>query len=321
MRIVTPLRVLSAAAAIALFAGCSGRTSLAVSPIAELSLYVRTGTHIIGHYACPAMGSIVYVSDATNSIINAYTGEFAGQAPCGQIFSRSLGRPIGLYVQSASHDLYVANEFGHDILVFQRGQTTAYNSYVDPTGQFPVDVTVAGDGTVIAVDSDCNILTWIGGPSGGRFVGSFPITNCALGSFVSVNNSGTVYFDDFVGSKLHGALGKLSCPAGACGPQTQIKGVSLHSPQGLAFDALGDLLLTDAHAGSADTFELPNPKPSAFPLAGKPQGMAINARNNCWFIADGNRGAAEYLYPSGVLVGTVPVNPSNGDAAGIAIDP
>ena len=85
----------------------------------------------------------------------------------------------------------------------------------------------------------------------------------------------------------------------------------------MAFDAAGDLLVTD---GSADTFELPNPKPSTFPMVGGGQGMAINARDNHWFIADFYDGAAEYSDPNGGLIGQVQVNPSNGAAAGISVD-
>lgn len=86
----------------------------------------------------------------------------------------------------------------------------------------------------------------------------------------------------------------------------------------MAFDAAGDLLV---NARTADTFKLPNPNPSTFPLARGATGMAISKRDKHWYSADFYYGAAEYAYPSGVLIGKVPVNPSNGNAAGIAVDP
>jgi hypothetical protein len=86
----------------------------------------------------------------------------------------------------------------------------------------------------------------------------------------------------------------------------------------MAFDSAGDLF---AIYGVANTFELPNPNPSTFPLIGSPWGMAINEQGNHLFVADNNGYADEYSYPSGVLIGTVPVNPGDGTPAGIAFDP
>jgi hypothetical protein len=48
--------------------------------------------------------------------------------------------------------------------------------------------------------------------------------------------------------------------------------------------------------------------------------MAINERDNHWFVADSsNHDAAEYSYPSGTLVGTVPCC-AGGVAIGVAVD-
>jgi hypothetical protein len=89
----------------------------------------------------------------------------------------------------------------------------------------------------------------------------------------------------------------------------------------MAIDPTGDVLVSDAAPGAADTFELPNANPSAFPLAGSPMGMAINARDRHWFVADArNNLAAEYSYPDGALIGTVTGN-AGGQTNGIAVDP
>jgi hypothetical protein len=93
----------------------------------------------------------------------------------------------------------------------------------------------------------------------------------------------------------------------------------------MVFDDTGDLLANDPdlvnRIASADTFELPNPQPSNFPLPCCPLGMAINDLDHHWFVADAsNNDAAEYLYPSGKLVGTVPGIPE-GEMIGIAVDP
>jgi hypothetical protein len=284
--------------------------------------------HFVSNYACAATGSLKYVSDARNNVINIYVGKFAGQAPCGQIANSGLNVPAGLYVQDATHDLYVANNHGLNVLVFHRGQTSPYNTYTDPSGQFVLDVTTSPDGTVVATNvfqkngnEFGSVSTWIGGSNGGTFVGNFPMTNASLGTFVTSRKSGKIYFDDIDKSNGLGAIWSMSCPAGACGVQTQVTGVSLQYPGGMAVDSTGDLLVSDQTALTADTFELPNPKPSTFPLTGYPECVAIDKHNRHWFVSDGaNNIASEYTYPSGSLVGTVPGNPG-GSTSGIAVDP
>jgi ABC-type uncharacterized transport system permease subunit len=319
------VQILSTAIVITLLAGCSGGSSSAVTPIPATQSSSR---HLVSHYACPATGSLKYVSDLFYNVVNVYVGNFAGQAPCGQITSTSMKGPTGLYVQPATHDLYVVNQEGRNILVFRRGQASPYNTYTDPSGQVPNDVTVAGDGTVLAGNytnisqSEAgSISTWIGGPNGGTFVGNFPMTNSEQGANIAVKKNGTVYFSDVDRSMLQGFVWTVSCPAGACGVQTQVAGIVLKYPGGMAFDNTGDLLLTDSMAVTLDTFELPNPQPSTLPLVGFPASLAINKNAQHIFVVDGYRNdVEEYSYPSGALIGTV-----NGQhdsiLGGVAVDP
>lgn len=347
MRVLTGVKALSAVAGIVLLAGCAGiRSSIAptrVSPqngtrsaarpipavaqrLALLKANLKNARHFTSFDACPATGPLRYVSDDTNNVVNIYTGKFAGQAPCGQISSGLFNFPYGLYVKNDTHDLYVANV--GNVLVFHRGQTTPYNAYVDPSNQVPNDVTVAKDGTIIASNlgqyggpEAGSISTWIPGPNGGTFVGNYPMTNDSQGGFLTVQKNGTVYFDDQDSSNSHGSIWSLSCPAGVCGTQTQLAGASLGYPGGMGSDSAEDLLVTDEGLSTADTFELPNPTPTTFKLGGIPIGMAIGVLDNHWFVADAlNNDAAEYSYPSGVLIGTVPGS-SGGNAVGIALDP
>jgi hypothetical protein len=338
--------VLSVAATITLLAGCTGSSPVApnpaplqgrvrstlghsaVNPFGALNIDDAVGHNTKGFYACPATGPIEYLSEATDSVVSVYAGKFAGQAPCGQM-AGGLNGADGLYVDPKTHDLYVANSNRYNIFVYHRGQTTPYNVYTDPTGQIVVDVTVAEDGTVIAsneVDVHAaeygSLSTWHGGPNGGTFVGNFPMKDPEFGWFLTARENGVVYFDEVHGSPLW----FVSCPAGACGVQTRVRGASFHQANGLATDASGDLLVTEAGCclggpGRADTFELPNLSPSTFALAGNPAGMAINKLNSHWFVADPyNNDAAEYTYPNGRLIGTVPGIPY-GSVFGIAVDP
>jgi hypothetical protein len=100
-----------------------------------------------------------------------------------------------------------------------------------------------------------------------------------------------------------------------------VAGVVLKFPGGIAFDRTGDLLVTDPMAATADTFELPNPKPSTFPMVGEPFDMVISTGDRHIFTFDAfHNDALEYSYPDGALVGTVS-GVSGGFLDGIAVDP
>ena len=308
-------RALCAAAALAALTGCVNGSSIAPKPASA-----QSGTSAVG---------IKYLSDGADNVIDVFAGKFAGQAPCGQITS-GLNAPFGLFVKASTHDLYVANTLGMNVLVFHRGRTTPYNSYIDPSGQFPCDVAVARDGTLLVSNENNvdnsehgSISTWIGGPGGGTFVGNFPMSNDIGGAFITVKKNGTVYFDDYDQSTNGGAIWSTSCPAGACGAQTEVFETSLATLQGLGSDSTGDLLVNESspNQSSALTFELPNKFPSSFPLPEDVFGMAINEDDHHWFVADNDdKVAAEFTYPGGKLVGTVPCG-SGCIAIGVAVDP
>jgi DNA-binding beta-propeller fold protein YncE len=326
MRIPSALKFFGAVVALALLAGCSTYGSVATPIVRNHPQMIVKSTPM---YSCPATGTIVYVSDFADDVVNVYSGRFSGQQPCGQIGAGHLKLPAGIFVDTSTHDLYVANMFDFSVTVFHRGQNKPYNTYTDPSGQVVQDVTLAGDGTVIASNvkqyggpEAGSLSTWTAGPNGGTFVGNFPMTNDAQGGFLTLKKNGTVYFNDVDAKSGLGAMWKVSCRAGVCGPQTRVKGVSFASPSGMMFDATGDLLANDEVAGTADTFELPNPSPKTFPLlAGGGVGMAIDEKDKHWYAADPlNNDAAEYLYPSGALAGIVPGN-QGGWPIGVAVDP
>jgi hypothetical protein len=234
--------------------------------------------------------------------------------------------PLGLYVDPATHDLYVANTGFDDVLVFHKGQTASYNTYTDPTYQtFPVDVTLAPDGIVLAsnlgaANGDGSLSSWIGGPNGGTFVGHFLMTNDTFGGFITVKQDGTVYYNDQDQTNHLGALWSLKCPAGACGVQTRIAHVSFEGMGGMVVDSTGDLLAEDGGARRADIFELPNPTPKLFKTLAGGEGMGIDQRQHHWFTGNGDHTASEYFYPGGVLIGSVR-GAKGGSLRGMAVDP
>lgn len=326
MHIPSPVKSFGPLLALALVAGCSNSGMIA-KPIVDKkpTMVVRS----VLAYSCPVIGTIVYVSDNANNVINVYSGRFSGQAPCGQIGAGHLRLPAGIFVDTTSHDLYVANAYDFSVAVFHRGQRAPYNVYTDPSGEVVNDVTLARDGTIIASNTKQyggpeagSLSTWIAGRNGGAFVGNFPMTNDSQGGFLTLKQNGTVYFNDVDLKSGAGALWKVSCPHGACGRQTRVNGVSFATPSGLTFDAASDLLANDDSAATADTFELPNPSPKTFPLlGGGGVGMAIDEKDKHWYAADPiNNDAAEYLYPSGALAGVVP-GIQGGWPIGVAVDP
>jgi hypothetical protein len=215
-------------------------------------------------------------------------------------------------------------------VVYHRGQTLPYNYYLDPTSQYPIDVAVARDGTIVATNAFevfgypyGSISTWTAARGyRGKFIGNFQMTTSSYGGFVTILKDDTIYFDDLDANSGLALLYAVKCPFGKCGTQTPTAGVSFYDPLGLAHDATGDVLTVESVTHTtADTFELPDPFPFTFPLTGFPYALAISSRNRHLFVADGaNNNASEYSYPSGTLIGTVSGN-AGGDFDGIAVDP
>jgi hypothetical protein len=327
MKSVTRVQTLSVAAALAMLVGCSSGSAIAPGALSKQTGSHDRFEHFASRYSCPATGSLRYVSDVINNVINVYTGPFAGQQPCGQIAAVGFNGPVGMHVVVLTHDLYVANWRGGNILVFHRGQSTPFNTYTDPSGQLPTDVTVAPDGIVVASNEICSLSTWIGGPNGGTFVGTFQKPECReVGiTYIAVGENGTLYYVNNKGGFYRAALWSVACPSGNCGVPAQILGARVdYFGEGVAVDSAGDVLAIKASEYGRNnklaTFRLPNPNPTIMDLApGTPMGLAINGPDHLVFIAY-NTGAYEYIYPSGKLLGTVPGN-SGGAMDGIAIDP
>ncbi len=285
------------------------------------------GRRIQSFNRCPATGPIVYMSDFNFGVVNIYKVPFAGQQPCGAIVG-TLVNPQGLFV-GKNHDLYVASSGTDNVQVFHRGASRPYNTYTDIVNgaQFPGDITVAKDGTVIAsnlIQADYNeegsISTWIAGPHGGTFVGNFPMPNAFPGMFVTVQKNGTLFFDDVDAVTGEGPIWKGRCPLGACGRFTST-GVVAAFPGGLRSSDDQDVVQLDQTGLTLTTYE-------SFPIGtscslsdeSDPVGFDINRREHHVFIADANLNlGVELTYPGCVLIGTVPGNPG-GSPIGIAKD-
>jgi hypothetical protein len=269
------LAATGAVSALILLAGCSGNGSSAISPNlptthagvahnlstlviplkAQMLAKARRANQGVSHFSCPATGQIEYISDAINNEIDIYDSSLN---LCGQI-TGLFSEPQGLAVHQG--DLYVANTGFGDILRFHRGSTTPSRTYTDPSAQFPVDVTVLRDGTVVG----SNIISQAGGPGSistwhrnGTFVGNFTEPNLLESFFIVAMDNGTIVNDGFDTSGIP-AIWSITCPGGACSGATDL-GNALGFPGGLAESKSGDLVALDQSFGanSVNTFELPS---------------------------------------------------------------
>jgi hypothetical protein len=345
MYISASAKLLGAAAALALLAGCSsgstiapssstiqnynfqamsGRIPSVLNPVGMLRLRnVGTPNHQPSFNACPATGPIVYVSDVNYNVIYIFKVPFAGQSPCGLIAASSgLVNPQGLIVRH--HDLFVANTGAMNVVAFHRGATKPYITYTDPTCgfQYPLDVTVSNDNYVFATNiygGGCwgSISIWQ--KQSGALVGHIRNQARAYSQFLTIQKDGTLYYDD-----TSPGLYKGSCAGGACGSFSKV-GASFVYPGGLRSADGEDVVLDDEFApggGALLTYEPPNfSSPDVCTLGGSdPVSFDINHRQHRAFIADaGLNEALEFSYPDCKLIGTVRGN-SYGAPIGIAKD-
>ena len=342
MRIPTPIQALSAAAALALLAGCSSGSAVApgtqlqsharsmshgssmANPVGQLKLsqHPASSKHIASYDSCPASGTLEYVSDASNGAVDIFAGGFtSGQTPCGVI--SGLSEPQGLAVHK--HKLYVANTTGLDVLRFPRGSTTPDQTYVDSScsGQYPADVTVDKHGVVMAtniISNACSgggMSTWT---AGGTLIGTFPNSAGANSYFLTVQKNDTVYYDDNTFS-----IYKVSCPAGACTAATST-GATMAFPGGLRSATGEDVVLDDQSAaggGALTTFETFPSSSASCPLGGSdPVSYDLNKTDKKAFFADaGNFVATEVKYNDGSNVcANVASVTMSGQPIGVAVD-
>jgi len=282
MRIPTPIQALSAAAALALLAGCSsGGSSIAPSASTMQSHHpmmnsghlptvmgpgglLRLATngvhpsHQASYNACPAAGTIIYMSDFANSEVLIYKGgNTSPLVQCGAL--TGLVNPQGLIVKAGN--LYVANTDAENVVAYHRGATTPFITYTDTScsGEFPADVTVSADNVVYAtniISGACSgsISAW--NKNTGALISNTPNFNGANSFFLTIQNNGDLYYDDNTFTMYKG-----SCIAGTCGAFTNT-GATFAFPGAIRSEDGEDVALDDQGNGSVTgpitTYEPPN---------------------------------------------------------------
>ena len=349
MRFLAPVQAVSAVA-LALLVGCSNGAPIPPKPsawqvpvrqifsrgISDVSVGILTlGLHLKAGYrgasfnTCPATGLLVYASDDNDETVNIFSGDLAGQAPCG-ILSGSTA-PEALMVKSGT--LYVP--YGPpfpSVHAFHRGDTTPFRSYFDRTcgDEVAIDVTVSDDGYVLASNAfghDCrrgSISVWK--KSTGVLVGNYPNPDDLPAYFLTIQKDGTVYYDD-------GASGLLTgkCVKGTCGSFSNT-GAVFQSPGGIRSVDSEHIVLEDplgSGGGRALTYAPPSfgsPSGSCSFGGQAPNSIDLNFTEHHIFVTDPRRGiVSEFKYPAGggnghpcVLIGSV--STSGGNPVGIAVD-
>jgi len=339
MRLLAPIQAVSAATALSLLAGCSNGSTISPKPSSPndhanivgsfaMGRNLKAGYHGASYSTCPSTGLLVYVSDQNDSTINIFSGDLAGQAPCGILTNLNAS---GLMVKSGT--LYVThNPPAPNIRAYHRGDTTPFRFYSDRTcgDEVPSGVTVSDDGYVLASNffgHDCSsgsISVWK--KSTGVFVVNYPNADGRPIVALTVQKDGTVYFDDDTPVLWVG-----KCVKGECGSFTNT-GAIFQTPGGIR-SVDGEHVVLDDPTGSGGGRALTYAPPSFGSPAGScsfgghaPISIDLNFTQHHIFVTDPNRGVvSEFKYPAGgghghpcVLIGTV--STSGGDPEGIAVD-
>jgi hypothetical protein len=344
MRIPTPIQALSAAAALALLAGCSsgsaiaptsntlqghhvvmnsGRVPSVLNPVGMLKLRNLGGfqpNHKASYDSCPASGTIIYMSDFNTSTINIYKG--GNTTPlvlCGQI-TGSVVNPQGMIVKAGN--LYVANTGGFDVEGFHRGATTPFITYTDPTcsGQFPVDVTVSSDNFVFATNifgGACAGSISIFHKSG-AYVSTIANPSGFNDYFLTIQNNGQLYTDD---NSL--SLNTASCPGGACGAFSNT-GAVMNFPGGVRSEDGEDVVLDDQSGtggGTVTTYEPPTFSSGGVCTVGgsDPVTFDVNHSQHHMFLADAGLNQLTELKYTNTTGACAPKFTAPGNTSGLPI--
>lgn len=347
MRFLTGIQALSAAAAIALLAACSGSSaiapqqstpqsqvpsilgqgSLGPKDMLALSTHNAIGYHGASFNACPAAGLIEYVALPGDGTINIFAGNFKGQAACGIITGFAF--PLDIIVKSGT--LYVPDfnlgQVNGNVKAFHRGGTTPFMTYSDPCG-YPMSVAVSDDGYVFATNEAercgaSSISVWK--KSTGVLVHNYPgPRDWNNGAFLTIQKDGTVYVDS-----IYYSIWTSKCVNGVCGSFTDLG----QSPGGGgAIRSVDGEHVVVANYGSATALTFTPPdfnSPSgscSFGVNPDTYTIAINfAQSRIYAMGWFTGTASEFKYPAGggnggpcVLIGKVAT--SSDYVWGIAVD-
>ncbi|HEY5095874.1 MAG TPA: hypothetical protein VII69_12230 [Candidatus Eremiobacteraceae bacterium] len=333
MRTSSTIKVLGAAAAIALLAGCSSNSStLPAGRVADQSHARAENMRALTGVAPQFLQSInfghpyVHINPNTPGPKDLAVSDFAGTveilnrtyAP-ERIVTDPTGCPDGDFYDVRGR-LYDADYCGAAVTEYTPNGTLMFTYSASGLGN-PVGVTTDAANNVYAVD--------FGGGSPSIVVefpqgNTAPSASCATGlanEGVAVDSTGAVFVDGDDPNTGLGVILEYQNGLAGCPTPTHL-GVSLGFPGGMQIDNAHNLLVCDQGAG-VDIIPPPyNSISSTITGASDTFHVAINRKNGKIFIADpSNADVLVDLYPSGTSFAVL--NSANGlsDPAGVATNP
>lgn len=312
MSIVRSLQGFSFISALAMLAGCGNGASGGAASFPGTAPVTQTS----GSGATRASRGLLYVADYLNGIVLIYHESGKNRAPIAQI-TAGISYPNSLAVD-ASGNLYVVND-PQNVQVFAPGTDTPLETLQPDVSA--TSVTVGADGTVY-VGTDCSACTQkIDVFAPGALAPSYSISdpNIAIVFGMALDAANNLYV---VHSNQSEASRISMFPPGSHGPGTDL-GLKFSGPDGIAFDAAGNMVIVDALANEVYVYAPKSKTPKfEFSTPPRPWGLAFNAAQTKLYINQ-NRETPQvdvFSYPRGKLVETIPLVPG-GDASGVAISP
>ncbi|MEO6990425.1 MAG: hypothetical protein ABI346_02890 [Candidatus Baltobacteraceae bacterium] len=340
MVVSTPfLRVLSASAAAALLAGCSGAGSSAPAALTgngATQAHARSGFSASFAQTARSAG-LIYVADYTNSAIHIYPGRGRNQKEIGLI----TGDPVIEYLNvDRWHNLYVVEFVAGKVLVYPRGATQpSLTLSVQPAGNFPNAVAISHDGEVAVGQFQTTGIEFFHKGASTPFKTVAPPAGFGSPGFCAYDASGNLYV---IGSRASGASQIGEIVGGSKGTKIVNLGVNtgITNAKGLQIDTQGNI----AVVGDDGTLNLYKARSNTllsssqllYPPDNGPDpngGFSLMRAGKYLYVASAflnaqNLGQAlQYAYPAGGSVRntiTVQIPPSGQgqtSVTGVAVDP
>lgn len=260
--------------------------------------------------------TLVYAGGPGLNEVDGYPAGANNPSPLRRIVN-GLSAPTGVAVD-ASGNVYVCNNSGFGmgpkgkssywtVTVYHRGKAKPFEAYTDGVWN-PVDVAIAGDGTVYIANYSSAVTVYPPGSLHPSLTLTAPSGQAPIG--IAFDRSGNVYVSYVFGSG-GGSIYKYA-PGQATGSNLGIA-FSGSSPHGLAFDRSGNLLVAVSKApqsGSSIQVFAPGAVKPKRSIGGvfQPFMLAMSPNGRRLFVADygngngSNGGVFKYAYPSGTLL-------------------
>ncbi|HEY2474605.1 MAG TPA: hypothetical protein VGI19_07350 [Candidatus Cybelea sp.] len=261
-----------------MLAACSGGSELPAvggSSLQTLHRNVAPRRSWMAHI--DAKMPLVYVSDQQNNAIIVFNAKSG--AVVGQIMGNGLDFPQGIFVDE-KHNLWVANQLLHDVLVFARGSTTPSETLDDSNG-YAMDVTVCRNGTVYVTNNTSlstgsgNIEVYAGGST--TPTGELIFPNLAYEYFLTCDRKGNIFSTI---TNLYFTNDVVEFKKGKQSGATDLN-IPLNNVGAIKLDAAGNLLIDDQGTNTL----------TEYTEAGKATGKSIMLTGNVYDFAVTRSGA------------------------------